>query len=224
MKTLGKQKRTRRLHRMRRSRRALKQRGGQQAPTFHILIATAGRPTLKRMLDSLKPQLSERDALTIVFDGKGAKSQSGFTDAWKEGFKCPIATFEEEPALGAWGHGIRNKYQGILKPETTYILHADDDDQYTPNAFEVLRAKCVKPECLYVFRFSTQAGRIIPSPGIKAIEQNNIGTPCGVVPFKTATRGTWGSNYGGDGSYYIELSRNVPCVEYLDDILYTVMK
>jgi GR25 family glycosyltransferase involved in LPS biosynthesis len=225
--TGGRRRKTRRRPRrkQRRNRRKTRQRGGQvPAPTFHILIATAGRPTLKRMLDSLKGQLAQNDAITIVFDGKDAKSKSGFTDAWKEGFKCPIATFEEEPPLGHWGHGIRNKYQGILQPKTTYVMHADDDDAYTPDAFERLRSKSVKPECLYVIKFKAPDGRIIPTPGTTKVEQNNIGTPSGVIPFENAKNASWGKTYGGDGAYYIDLSTKVKCVEFLDDVVYTVMK
>ena len=38
-------------------------------PTFQYLIATIGRPSLQVMIDSLLPQLSKRDCLTVVFDG-----------------------------------------------------------------------------------------------------------------------------------------------------------
>lgn len=213
---------TRKYSRRTRRSKRYKQRGGQ-VPTFHIVVATAGRPSLKEMLDTLKPQLTAADAITLVFDGKEAKGKSGFSDTWKEGFKCPIAVFEEEPALGFWGHGIRNKYQGILKPETTYVMHADDDDLYTPDAFERLRTACVKSECLYIskFKFENQ-DKTIPSPGTKSVQQNNVSTQNGIIPFKQTTKGTWEPVYGGDGAYYIKLSAAIGCTEFLDII--TVIK
>jgi hypothetical protein len=213
---------TKKMRRRPRSRRRRLQRGGQ-VPTFHILIATAGRPALKELLDTMKPQLTSTDAITIVFDGKAAKSKSGFSDEWKQGFKCPFAVFEEEPALGFWGHGIRNKYQGILTPETTFIMHADDDDLYTPDAFEQLRKACVKPDCLYISKFKFEnEKKTIPSPGTTSVQLYNVSTQNGIVPFKLATKATWESFYGGDGAYYTKLSAASGCTEFLD--LITVIK
>ena len=51
-------------------------------PTFHVLIATAGRVSLKNLLDSLKDELTERDAITVVFDGADAFTKSTYEDSW----------------------------------------------------------------------------------------------------------------------------------------------
>ena len=56
-------------------------------PTFHILISTAGRPCLRRMLDSLKDELLKNDAITIVFDGEDAFDKSTFNDDWLNNHK-----------------------------------------------------------------------------------------------------------------------------------------
>ena len=60
-----------------------------QEPTFHIFIATGGRPSLKNMLDSLKDELKPNDAITVVFDGPGSTAKSGLDDSWLE-----VLTFE----------------------------------------------------------------------------------------------------------------------------------
>jgi hypothetical protein len=83
------------------------------------------------MLDSLKTELLKGDAVTIVFDGPSAKSKSGFKNSWLIGHLAKINSIEQTPALGYWGHGVRTKYQSILTPRTTFIMHADDDDLYS---------------------------------------------------------------------------------------------
>ena len=98
-------KRTRRYKRYgkRYRRRRSTHKGGQQAlPSFHILIVTAGRPSLRDMLDSLKPELEPADAVTIVFDGPDARSASGYTPSWLEGFKAQVTAIDDAK-VGFWG-------------------------------------------------------------------------------------------------------------------------
>jgi hypothetical protein len=192
------------------------------APTFHVLIATAGRPCLKRMLDSLKNELIHGDAITIVFDGEGAMLQSGFSNTWIDGHHATIQTIEQKPNLGYWGHGIRNKYQGILHPITTFVMHADDDDVYVRGCFEKLRKLCVDPNILYIAPMlirSTNA--IVPSQQLK-ITKDDIGTPCGIIPFHDANKSTWEPRYGGDFSYYSILENHVKQLKYISDVIYIV--
>ena len=123
------------------------------APTFHILIATAGRPCLRIMLDSLKDELLENDAITIVFDGENAFSNSTFNDDWLNSHKSKINIIKQIPNLGFYGHAIRNKYQGILNPKTTFIMNADDDDYYVTGTFDKLRRMCLHSDTLYIAKF-----------------------------------------------------------------------
>ena len=190
-------------------------------PTFHILIASAGNPLLKSMLDSLKTELLAGDAITIVFDGSDAMSKSTYTDDWLVGLKCVVKTFEEEPALGFWGHGIRNKYQGILEPRTTFIMNADDDDIYISGSFDKLRRKCVDPDTLYIAKltYANNRNKIIPSEA-KKFSLGNISTQNGIIPFDMASSGEWKPIYGGDYDYYKALEDTNPPIIFLDDIIY----
>jgi hypothetical protein len=212
-----------------RIRRNSKKVGGDisRPPTFHVLIATGGRPELKTMIDSLKGQLSEKDAITIVFDGPGSLEKSTMTDDWTAGFKCPVKKIEQEPALGFWGHEARNKYQGQLEPKTTFVMHADDDDKYIENVFDILRKKCTDPNKLYVARITRSENymnrsQYLPRNNSLEIAHGSIGTPCGIVPFDVVGKSQWGHRHGGDFDYFNGLQDKVSGVEYLSDVIYKI--
>lgn len=196
-------------------------------PSFHILISTAGRPTLKNLLDSLKDELTESDAITIVFDGAGATEKAGYDESWFSGHMSQHTVIVQNPNLGAGigGEPIRTKYQTLLKPETTYIMHADDDDEYIKGSFEKLRNVCSDPEVLYIakMKYSDTPGLVIPRQN-DYIVQDDIGTPNGIIPFHSAGKAEWGMRYGGDFDYYNALQTSVKEVVFLDLIIYTVFK
>jgi len=155
------------------------------------------------MLRSLQPQLREGDHLTLVFDGVAAVSDLPNAEEVTHVlacFACTTHVFCEPQRLGAYGHGIRTKYTPLLEP-TTYVMHADDDDVYTHDAFAFLRAHC-RVVALYVAEFRCcKTGGSFPKHDTIAV--GNIGTPCGIVPHGiSAEGGTWGRYVGGDGGYY----------------------
>jgi hypothetical protein len=190
------------------------------------LIATAGRPSLRKLLDSLKDQLTERDAITIVFDGEGGKAKSGIQRDWLKGHQSQIQVHEQTPNLGFWGHGIRSKYQGILSPKCTYIMHADDDDFYHAGAFAKLRKLCKDPNILYIGKFERvydhKPTEYFPPHGYNTIEIGKIGTPCGIIPWNSAAKAKWGEYHGGDGQYYLDLKDHVAGHVFLDEVMYSV--
>lgn len=201
--------------------------GKLQTPTFHILICSIGRPSLKIILDSLKNQLSADDAITIIFDGPEALKNSTYTDDWVNNFKCSIKKIEQTPALGFWGHEARNKYQTQLQPKTTYIMNADDDDKYVDDVFSKLREKLTDPNKLYIARMTTSANytnrtKFLPKNKNLSIKLGNIGTPCGIIPFDKAGKSQWTHRHGGDFDYYNELKDKVDGVEFLDILLYKI--
>lgn len=192
-------------------------------PTFHVVIATNGRPTLINMLNSLKDELSSNDALTIIFDGADRKGKAGFTDSWLEGHKSKVNVIEQQLNTGLWGHPILNKYQGILEPKKTFIMFADDDDTYVPGTFNILRKKCTNPDTLYIgkMNYTGDLKKIIPSQS-DVIKAGDIGKPCGIIPMGAVDKATWGYNYEGDFDYYNSIQKTGIKIEYLDDIIYRV--
>jgi hypothetical protein len=182
--------------------------------SFNILIATIGRPTLQRMLDSLSPQLVESDCLTIVFDGRATIPEFNVS-----GFKCKVNQFCEPVALGFWGHAIRNKYASLLEKKD-FVMHADDDDCYYPNVFPELRALCKSTNTLYVAKIRHRNGVHVPEGAF--IKINHIGTPCGIIPYDLNTKGTWTSVYGGDGRFYEQIASLGNPIVFLPTLIYHV--
>ena len=186
-------------------------------PTFNVLIATINRPTLVRQLLSLVPQLNQDDCITIVFDGI---SEIPELSILKE-FKCCVDIYCEPVELGFWGNGVRNKYASIMQPRD-FVLHGDDDDIYSPTALELLRYNCVDKNTLYVAQMDDDRAGLIPRSHILCI--NNVGTPCGVLPWfiNSDENIKWKLAYGGDGSFYESAGKVAKEVKFLDFIIYIV--
>ena len=192
-------------------------------PTFHILIATSGRPCLQNMLNSLQSELSDNDAITIVFDGEGSISRSGFSNEWLKGHISQITVIEQPTLLGYWGHGIRNKYQGVLLPKTTFIMNADDDDVYVSGSFDILRNSCVNPHILHIACLYHSKKHVrIPSLIERKIMKDDISTQCGIIPFDKASLSEWKLWYGGDFDYYHHLQHHVSSILFLNTVIYTI--
>jgi hypothetical protein len=192
-------------------------------PTFHVLIATYGRASMIKLLDSLRDQLTENDAITIVFDGPDAYNWSNFNELWLSGHKSKINVIINDVNLGYWGHPIREKYVQLISPKTTFIMHADDDDSYYPNSFNKLRKLCKSSNTLYITKmnYANNPLKVIPSQN-KQILLNDIGTPNGVIPFNMARFGHWENKTGGDFEYYNSLQKYINNIVFLDEIIYKV--
>jgi len=181
-------------------------------PTFNVLIATVGRPTLQRMLDSLSPMLTKSDCLTLVFDGHSVAPEFNM-----QAFRCKIIIHCEPKCLGSWGHIIRNRYAALLEPRD-FIMHADDDDVYIEGTFDKLRRSCNDVNTLYICKFKLGT-RLIPSN--TNIIRGNIGTPCGIIPFELNKKKQFTSLVGGDAEFYIELAK-ITTPRFLDLVIYIV--
>ena len=194
---------------------------GGNTPTFHVVIATAGRQSLMKMLNSLKSQLTENDALTLLFDGQYAKEKSTYKDEYGKSMKCKVNVIEQIPGLEMYGHPTINKYLPSLQPETTYVMFADDDDHYLEGAFDTLRKKCVDPDILYIAKMRDKH-IIVPPFGHTTIDLGHISKQCGIIPFKDKDKSKIALIREGDFDYYNELKDKVKGLIFLDDIIYEV--
>lgn len=191
-------------------------------PTFNILIATTGRKTLSLMLNSLINELLIDDCLTIVFDGNMCNEDN---KKILNTFKCKVNIYEEEIPLGFWGHGIRNKYAKILE-KRDFVLHADDDDMYVKNIFSFFRQQCLDVNTLYIGRvyFGENQYKLYMPNDTKIIRIGNISTQCGIIPYELNNSGCiWGNFYGGDGDFYVQLTKKSKNIVYFDKNIY-IMK
>lgn len=184
--------------------------------TFNVLIATIGRPSLQKMLDSLSPQLEKEDCLTVVFDGFATPPTFDFSM-----FKCQVNIYCEEYALGFYGHAIRNKYASFLQ-RRDFVMHADDDDTYVADSFDKLRNICLDKDVLYVAKH-TNNGTLIPALNNNTVCFGNIGTPSGIIPYELNKKEKWEHKYGGDGDFYVKLTKHLQPI-FLNEIIYTVSK
>lgn len=174
--------------------------------SFNVIIATAGRRTLQRMVDSIAPQLQEQDYLTIIWDCQPIALQIDSA--------CQVISLHNPEPLGFWGHGSRNRWQDELPGD--YFMNADDDDIYTKDAMSIIREYCTDNK-LYIFQFLYANSKI---PDGDVIKVGNIGTPCGVYP-KVNKFPTWEHRFGGDGEFYIELAKMIP-YQHINKVIYSV--
>lgn len=185
-------------------------------PSLHVLIATTGRESLFKMLDSLELQLESNDFLTIVFDAIDRDNIFDLLENTLVKFECICNVIMEPYNLGFWGHGIRNKYNQL---RGDFVLHGDDDDTYLPEAIATIKKEVSKDlNALYVFPMLTIYGCIRGNPMVLG----NIGTPMGVIPAYYNSQAKWGYFYGGDFAFYELLSKKVPRIVYVDFPIYKV--
>ena len=88
----------------------------------------------------------------------------------------------------------------IFLKKTDFVMHADDDDSYFPNAFDNLRVLCLNKRILYIARMLTPAGVIpfLKKSLFQTINRNYVGTPCGIIPYEFNGRAIWELQHGGD--------------------------
>ena len=185
----------------------------QQNTVLHVLIATIGRPSLVNMLRTIV--LQPHDHLTIVFDKVPVEVSDFVRHHLQTTRDYNVHVFNEPVRLGAWGHGIRNKYQGTLQGD--FVLHADDDDEYTPGAFEAIRTVCSAPEAKDQINVFSLTNSCKP----RRCLQKRTPTPSGAIPIAHSSKGQWISERGGDYLYYDQLRKQVPFV-YHPFVIYRI--
>jgi hypothetical protein len=188
---------------------------------FHVLLATIGKKSIFNQLASLKEQLNNNDFLTIVYDAKDIDNTFDNVVNYVKKFKCKTSVLMEKKNLGYWGHGIRNKYNNL---QGDFILHCDDDDEYTSDAFKKIRKISTDKNTLYLYRFSNKKNKNWKIWTSKLIAVNNIGTPNGIIPAKLNSIGKWGLFAGGDGEFYKSIQKHANKIDYVDEIIYYINK
>lgn len=158
------------------------------------------------MLDSISPQLGDDDYITILWDSDPFL-------LFNNGPSTIVQIVNHEP-LGFWGHASRNKWQKYYFGD--FIMNADDDDIYVPDAMEKIRS-CVKENKLYLFKMTFGETTFWRTQNI---EIANIGTPCGVYPNRIPVP-EWGLRYGGDFDFYDRFSKTID-VEFCDHVIYNI--
>jgi len=181
--------------------------------SFNIVCSSLGRTSLPTLINSFESQLTERDYFTIISDN----NHDYVKNCLNKDFKFNVNHIVEEgPPSGIYGHPILNKHINNLDGD--FIMFADDDDRYVPDAFEFIR-NVVKEKKLYIFKHKW--GDTI-NWREKKIEVGNIGKCMGVIPnTKSLPKFDLSYHGSGDGMFYVELGK-IFDYEFVDKIIYKV--
>lgn len=167
-------------------------------PRFSVIVATTGRQTLLRALESLVSQpLGPHDEVLVVGDGSDvsdAAAQFGFTHV-----QC-------RPGHN-WGADERNV--GIAAAKGTHLVFLDDDDIYMPGAFSYMRHACAEHAGRPImFRMVDFDGSIKWQD--REVKFGNHGTPQFVTPNAPGKVGEWGRDYAGDTLFVMDTLKRYP--------------
>jgi hypothetical protein len=184
--------------------------------SFHVLIATIGKNSIFRLLDSFNEQFTENDYITIVFDGPDWPNIQEVQE-YTEDFKCNVSVIVEEKNLGYWGHAIRNKHKDL---NGDFVFHVDDDDNITPDCIKILRNHCTDKNKVFVFKMKLESGEIVWKE--KKLVFSEIGTPMGILPIEINKKADFGYFYGGDHAFYKSLEDQGISFEFVDKLIYIV--
>lgn len=154
-----------------------------------FIVATIGRPLLKRTLASI--EIWPGDEILVVGDRQTDFSPEALAAiTFKKGAK-----FIECPRGGDWGHSERNFATPLAAGQ--YIAHIDDDDMYVKGHRALMQdAAWRNPGKPTLFRMRYPNGITLwQEPEIRC---GNVGTPMFLLPNQPTRLGTWGSFVGGD--------------------------
>jgi len=148
----------------------------QHEPTLSIVIPTIGRVTLARTLESIKNQrLIDGDQVVVVGDGDKPRAM----DIWNE-FELP-GVCEMVPLNRPNNKIFPPRNRGVELATADFIGFMDDDDYYTPGAFDMIRTGIAKsPFKAHMFKERLPNGTVVPDG--TDIERSNFGQPCFLVP------------------------------------------
>lgn len=148
--------------------------------TFSILMATVGRPTLRRALQSVADQpLGDQDEVLVIGERPAvhdAAQQFGFVFV---------------PCARGHNWGTDERIAGMRVARGTHLAFLDDDDIYLPGALQVMRATAAQhPDRPILFRTRNERrGRTIwKDPELRP---GNQGAPQFVTPNCANRLGVW---------------------------------
>lgn len=161
-------------------------------PTLSIVIPTKGRRSLRRTLESIRPQLGAGDEVVIVADEAGnvARARRIHRDV---SAGDPRFVYAEKPHEEP-GTGDAQRNHGMQIASGTHLAFIDDDDVYTAGALAAMRAAaCDRPA---IFRMEYGKGRAFSKPErrlwqVPELHYGNVSTQMFLVPNEPAGLGTW---------------------------------
>lgn len=167
-------------------------------PKLSVIVPTLGASTMARLLDSIRGQrLIAGDEIIIVVDN--ADDESKGTINYREPFgPAQLLRFDHTPGYHAFGHPQINR--GMEVATGDYLVFNDDDDIFTPGAFDTIRALAgeQKTRAPLMFRFVDPKGRVYWRDPQTALDIRKTGGHSIVPPNEKMKLGLWTNRYEGD--------------------------
>lgn len=139
--------------------------------TLTVITPTVGRASLRNTLASIAPQLRAGDEHIVIGDGHQPDAAEICSEF--------VVSYYHGPASRTYGTLQRDC--GIKMARGEYVAFCDDDDVFTPDALDTIRAAIAEhPGTPLLFRMAT------PTLGIlwadREVREGNVGTPMIVTP------------------------------------------
>lgn len=160
-------------------------------PTLSIITPTLGRESLKAMLDSLLPQLTQGDEVLVI--GDGPRPRAGEICA---SYGNPIIKYWEIPLVMNFGNPQRNEAIKIAK--CTHIHFLDDDDRSVDGAIATIKkvaAEFPGRPLMFKMPYSNSNSIIWRNP---VVQVANVSGQMFVVPNDKGRLGKWSGKYAAD--------------------------
>lgn len=168
-------------------------------PVFSVIIPTAGRPTLKRTLRSVRRQARDDVEVIVISDGEQPKAEA-MTRAEARHWRA--VKYLTGPVSGRWGHAQR--MEAIKQATGDYLLFMDDDDVYRRSAFRHLRRATLRhPGRVIIFRMKRYDSILWQR---QDLQEGQVSTQQFVVPNLPGKIGSWVTNerYASDFDFISE--------------------
>lgn len=162
--------------------------------TLTLIIATIGRPTLSRTLQSVVDQpMREGDVILVVGQGPSIADQAAAFGA--QFLDCPPG-----------GHfGSEERMAAFPQVRTTHLAFLDDDDVWAPGARAAIAAgQVATPLQPMLFRMQYANGRTLWRD--RAVRKANIGTPMIVLPNQPEKFGQWSASRFNDYDFLASMA------------------
>lgn len=166
-------------------------------PALSVVIPTIGRDELKWTLQSIADQAEPADEVLVVGDTHGRIPDRIPPMVESFGFRyLPL-----DAGRYAWGHPQIN--YGMAEAKGDYLVFIDDDDIFTPNAFQAVRSAAASRPMMFRFMLTQHDNRILWEEQGN-LRESHIGGHMFVVPNIKDKLGQWTDRYAGDFDFIRE--------------------
>lgn len=196
---------------------------------INILIRTHRRPEgFKKLIDSIKSQTYKNYRIIVSVD-----DMATFEYVLKHKIRIDdIVLIDGEDVNNkvsesfAGSNAPYNLYFNLLlqKVDEGYVYCMDDDDYFKDeNSLKVI-SENIEEDTLSIFKMSIWNTELPSHSFGKSITLADIGTPCFCAHSKYAKQILWGYSYTADGEYIQKLSKIIPKIKWVDEVVYVVPK